>query len=181
MNLDAFIQEWTGRQCCNGGLCECVALVNQWCDENGWPKPQGGSAASLVFPPPWQRLAVSPPQPGDVLIWASSLPGSGGEGHTAILVGGNPPGQFTVFAQNSDGQLSLPRLDTDYAPQYLLAAYHYPTNWLMALTDAEQAELLQKVRDLWHVHVVDGHPESTPESWANDRIGGVNAPGPRHQ
>lgn len=103
--LAAFVARWAGQLSCDGGYCECVALVNQWADWNGWPKPQGVTAATLSFGAGWSPVPLAQLQRGDVLIWGADLPGSGGDGHTAIYLDAqaNPTAGFSSFDQNFGG------------------------------------------------------------------------------
>ena len=131
--LENFFAEWNGVRCCNGGLCQCVALVNQYAQELGAPIPTGPAAAALNFGPGWKQIDLDLAEPGDVLIYSAMLPGSGGSGHIGILYSGSTTTTFQLFSQNADGrdnpdtgaQGAPPRLDDNYAPGYLWRAYRY--------------------------------------------------------
>lgn len=98
-DLAAFVRAHLGGQVCNYGYCQCVALMNAWLQLNRWPLPAGSRAGELVFPAPWARYPISSAEPGDVVIWGTSLPGSDGDGHVGIYVRPYAQG-FQSFDQN---------------------------------------------------------------------------------
>lgn len=116
IELDAFIWGpgygptgggWMGRKCCRGedcgtypqGACQCVALACEWCCANGWPVPQGGTAATLRFAPGWVRVPIGQARAGDLVVWLSDLPDSDGDGHVAVYRANLSSG-FQSFDQN---------------------------------------------------------------------------------
>jgi hypothetical protein len=99
VDLGLYLGPRLGEQVCNNGACQCVALANDWCDANGWPRPAGATAGGLSFPAGWIRLSLSEAQPGDLIEWQSSLPGSDGDGHIAVYVQPLSPG-FRSADQN---------------------------------------------------------------------------------
>lgn len=99
VDLATFVAARRGRQVCNFGYCQCVALANDWMQGNGWRLPSGSTAGSLSFPAPWVRLPITLAQPGDLVQWHTDLPGSGGDGHIGIYLGRLSSG-FRSFDQN---------------------------------------------------------------------------------
>ena len=105
-DLAAYVQQRRGRQVSNFGFHQCVALANDWIAANGWPLPSGATAGTLSWPPGWVRLPLGQAQPGDLIEWHSSLPGSNGDGHIGVYLGPLNPG-FQSFDQNWSCYCSL--------------------------------------------------------------------------
>lgn len=111
MDYDKFYNEWNGKQVTAYGG-ECVALVAQYCVENGkpiayanakdwWNHPALTGAFDFITNNPNDYNQV--PNRGDIMVWNGSLPGSGGYGHIAIYDGRISPGVFRSFDQNWGG------------------------------------------------------------------------------
>lgn len=129
--IGEFVNRWQGQRCCTapdctqGNFCECVALANQWACENGWPTPQGSTAATLTWPQGWSKEAT--PRAGDLLVWQSTLPGSGGAGHIALAVDPSGwPNQCQTLDQNWGTNDPPPQLVMHSSDlQYLEAIWRY--------------------------------------------------------
>lgn len=111
MDYDGFLGEWEGKQVTDYGG-ECVALVAQYCAENG--KPIAYANAKDWFNHPaladaFDSIPNDPNDPsqvparGNPIIWSGDLPGSGGYGHIAIFDEVLPDHQFQSFDQNWGG------------------------------------------------------------------------------
>lgn len=112
MNLDALINKWNGKQITAFGG-ECVALAATYCQDNNmpiayanakdwWNHPALTGAFEFITNNPADLTQV--PTRGNILIWAGSLPGSGGYGHIAIYDARTAPGVFRSFDQNWGGR-----------------------------------------------------------------------------
>lgn len=126
-DLGAFVSRWQGQKCCSpscsppDSVCECVALVAEWCCANGWPHPSGPTAATLNFPPGWEQVQLPQARPGDLVQWHQNLPGSDGAGHVAIYKANLSTG-FQSFDQNWAQDLC--ELVTHNA-DYVIGAWRY--------------------------------------------------------
>jgi hypothetical protein len=112
MNFDAFVAKWNGSQV-TAYSGECVALVAQYCVENGkpiayanakdwWGHPALTGAFTFEANRPTDLNQV--PLRGDIMIWDGGLAGSGGYGHIAIYDARVSPGVFRSFDQNWGGR-----------------------------------------------------------------------------
>jgi CHAP domain len=137
-DLYAFMRTWQDERCyclpdCSGGgPGQCVALANKWCCVNNWERPTGAYAAVLQFPLPWTRVSRAEARQGDLVVWASSLPGSEGYGHIAILVSPSSS-TFESFDQNWPSSSLRPSSDGVYPCEqvahswdYVQAIWRYP-------------------------------------------------------
>ena len=111
MDYDSFLHEWLGKQVTAYGG-ECVALVAQYCAENGKPIVWGNAidwADNPIMLGAFDWIVNDPNDPnqlpsrGDIIIWNGSLPGSGGYGHIAIWDEVYAPHIFQSFDQNWGG------------------------------------------------------------------------------
>lgn len=112
MNYDSFLNKWNGKQVIAYGG-ECVALVAQYCAENGkpiawanakdwWGNGSLTGAFDFIKNNPADLKQV--PKRGDIMIWDGGLAGSGGYGHIAIFDRIASPGVFVSFDQNWGGR-----------------------------------------------------------------------------
>lgn len=111
MDYDGFLHEWNGRQVTSYGG-ECVALVAEYCKENSKPLVWGNAidwANNPVMLGAFNWVQNDPnnvnqvPNRGEIMVWNSNLPGSGGYGHVAIFDEVLGPGRFQSFDQNWGG------------------------------------------------------------------------------
>lgn len=111
MNLDQFYGEWYPRQVTAYGG-QCVALVAEYCHENGWPIVWGNACDWINNPvmlSTFDWISNNPadpnqlPQRGEIIVWNKTLPGSGGYGHIAIFDAVTAPHHFKSFDQNWGG------------------------------------------------------------------------------
>lgn len=89
---------------CVQAVCFYVVANNKpviWADAYQW-------YASNQFPDQYDRIANTPnavPQPGDIIVWLPSLPGSGGAGHIAVCERSLPgTGTFISIDSNWGGK-----------------------------------------------------------------------------
>lgn len=112
MNYDGFLAKWNGKQVTAYGG-ECVALVAQYCAENGkpiawanakdwWGNGSLTGAFDFIRNNPADLKQI--PARGDIMIWDGNLAGSGGFGHIAIFDKVSAPGAFVSFDQNWGGR-----------------------------------------------------------------------------
>lgn len=117
MNLDQFIAKYSGQSVLyntrDASLRgQCVQLVCFYVSEVcGKPVIWADAAkwwSSGLFPEHYERITNdihSIPKRGDIIVWASSLPNSGGAGHIAICVEPRPgTGTFVSFDSNWGGK-----------------------------------------------------------------------------
>lgn len=113
MTLDQFIKKWTGKKCCLGGLCQCVALARQYIEDvlgSRFPQFPIVSGAYQVFGVAdakyYTKIRSGVPRRGDIIIWKKEY---GGSGHIAIVVEADVNGILS-FDQNYTGHEELPQL-----------------------------------------------------------------------
>lgn len=136
MNTDAFFNEWNGKQITAYGG-ECVALIAQYLDENGlhgaiayanavdWftnPAPLSAFTKVVNIPTDYSQV----PSHGDIMVWGSGLPGSGGFGHVSIYDAKTGPGVFRSFDQNWGGPTA----------HYVSHTYDYILGWFTRTVSA---------------------------------------------
>lgn len=112
MQFDAFIAKWNGKQV-TAYSGECVALVAQYCVENGKPIAYANAkdwwnhsalTGAFTFEANRPTDLNQVPLRGDILIWDGGLAGSQGYGHIAIYDAKVSPGVFRSFDQNWGGR-----------------------------------------------------------------------------
>lgn len=117
INVDAAIAKYNGvwnisfdGVPANAG--QCVQLVASVCRDNGLPVIWADAAYWFINfnqPGAYDKIANNPsdpnqlPQKGDVMVWNTNLPNSGGAGHIAIVVSTHPGG-FVSFDSNWGGK-----------------------------------------------------------------------------
>jgi hypothetical protein len=100
MTIDSFYEKYNGKKVCNGGLCQCVALVRQYLDDvlqiPQFPQIEG----AYQIPDVIQGFEkVSDPRKGDIVVWEKEYSGNG---HTGIFWEGDKD-SFVSFDQNHGG------------------------------------------------------------------------------
>lgn len=90
---------------------QCVQAVCFYVTRNGKPVIWADAYqwfAGAQFPDAYERINNTPdavPQPGDLIVWGPTLPGSGGAGHIAVCLQPLPgTGTFISVDQNWGGQ-----------------------------------------------------------------------------
>lgn len=116
MNLDQFIQEYTGQSLSYDGIKDnrgqCVQLVAYYveqvlgcppffADAVYWFTTFGGELPNYFDKTDNNENVL--PQRGDIVVWGSTLPNSGGAGHIAVCLSANQT-QFTSFDSNWNGK-----------------------------------------------------------------------------
>ena len=117
INVDAAIAKYNGQwnlsfdgTTANAG--QCVQLVALICRDNGLPVIWADAAywfLSFNHPEAYDKIANNPndpnqlPQKGDIIIWNTNLPNSGGAGHIAVVVSTHAGG-FVSFDSNWGGK-----------------------------------------------------------------------------
>ena len=106
MTLNELITKLTGKKCCLGGLCQCVALARQYIqDVLGLPQFPTVAGAYQIFDvasdKDYTKIKTGVPKPGDIIIWKKEY---GGVGHVAIVVEADVNGVLS-FDQNYTGHL----------------------------------------------------------------------------
>lgn len=108
--LSSFVLQWNSHLVDTQpkpGIYECVDLANQYCDQvlgPGHRIPCADACQMLANANPTQYTAVHyapglAPSPGDLVVWGSNLPGSGGAGHVDVCLSATTT-SFTGFDQN---------------------------------------------------------------------------------
>jgi hypothetical protein len=96
----------------SSNLYQCVDVVEGWAQAYlGIPKTsiQHASAYQIYTEPTaetYKYFDIIPndpsnfPRKGDIVVWSSNVPGSGGNGHTGVATGDGNTDQFDCFEQN---------------------------------------------------------------------------------
>jgi hypothetical protein len=122
--LDAFVAQWNGKYADYDGLygAQCVDLFNFYNRDVVHASFASVDYAYQLYDTydtsKYTRLAASAtPRKGDVAIWASNLPFSGGAGHVAMVmsISGST---LTIFTQNP-GPAQIATMSTAYLRGYL--------------------------------------------------------------
>lgn len=111
MNYDAHINKYLGKYLADYGG-QCVSNAAHYCIDNGkpiayanacnwWQHPALTGAFNFIANNPSDLKQV--PNRGNIIIWNSSLPGSGGAGHIAIFDSVVSPGVFKSLDANWGG------------------------------------------------------------------------------
>lgn len=121
---DAFVDQWNGKYADYDGLygAQCVDLFNYFNRDVVHARFASVDYAYQLYDTydtsKYTKLAANAtPRKGDVAIWNSNLPGSGGAGHVAIVlsISGST---LTIFTQNP-GASHIGTLSTAYLRGYL--------------------------------------------------------------
>lgn len=126
--VDQMVSKHTGKRVFNHGYAQCVAVFNLYTESDlkkgfvpaSYAHQLYGNAPSSKY----EKLSANAtPRKGDIAIWKSSLPGSGGTGHVAIVLKNNGS-KLEVFDQYSDYR-SIAKVRTNVSKGHL-AGYLRP-------------------------------------------------------
>lgn len=116
MNYDSFVAKYNGKPVEYDGayLYQCVDLVKQYLHDCFGINPGTWGNASNYYTNPNPTLlgrftkiangATNVPSKGDIVVYSSATPGSGGAGHIEIFDHKAGAGTFVAFSQNWGGQ-----------------------------------------------------------------------------
>ena len=166
---------------------QCFDLIIAWCDVLGVPRLSNGSSifpfwgASQIYTDyqsmqaKWfdrvTNTADYIPKKGDILVWRSDYPGTGGAGHTAVATGKGTLSTFEAFTQNNPKyRLSVV---SSFPYTYVLGALRYkvtssgttptpPTMDLNKEAKSEVDQILVYLRDKERIQ------DAASETWLKD-------------